>query len=256
VNVVTVVPFRLASARFPDKPLATVAGQTLIERALGVAAAASGTTPILTGPEDDYREVQRRVDLSGFPHRFVPTSPACRCATERVLEISRTEPGDRFVSLPIDEAALRADEVARVLAETVDQPIGIMTLVCDFFCMDDARSPLSAKVVVAANERVLWMSRSLIPVSKSGEARLEELSKHVGVFVFGRQALDRLWDLRGVATRFDAMEGLEQLRWLELGLTMTARRIRHVGFGIDSPEQIEELEKRMAGCSPKPTKSA
>jgi CMP-2-keto-3-deoxyoctulosonic acid synthetase len=100
------------------------------------------------------------------------------------------------------------------------------------------------------------MSRSLIPVSKAGEARLDALSKHVGVFVFGRPALDRLWERRGVATRFAALEGLEQLRWLELGLTLTARRIRHVGFGIDSPEQVALLEKRMAGCSPKPTKSA
>jgi len=256
VNVVTVVPFRLASTRFPDKPLAKVAGLTLVERALRVAAATTGATTILTGPEADYREVLRRVDLSGYRYRFVPTGPACRCATERVIEISRTEPGDRFVSLPIDEAALSAEEVARVLAETADAPVGIMTLVCDFYCLDDARSPLSAKVVVTDDGRVLWMSRSIIPIAKSGEVRLELLSKHVGVFVFGRPALDRLWDLRDVVTSYDSVEGLEQLRWLELGLGLTARRIRHVGFGIDSLEQVAQLETRMAGCSPKPTKSA
>jgi hypothetical protein len=69
---------------------------------------------------------------------------------------------DIDVSIPIDEVALSPDEINRVLKENVNEQFEAYTLWCDFFCIEDARSPLSAKLVTNHRDLVLCMPRSVI----------------------------------------------------------------------------------------------
>jgi 3-deoxy-manno-octulosonate cytidylyltransferase (CMP-KDO synthetase) len=238
VTIIKVLPFRLASSRFPDKPLCSFAGTSLLEHALIMAGGVPQGTTVVTAPEEDFREASRRLDLSRYRFRYVPTRPECRSASQRIVELSREVPGELFVSLPVDEPALMPEEISRVLEETADVDYLALTLFCDFFCLEDALSPLSAKVVLDQAGRVLYMSRAPVPVSKSGEIRLAELKKNVGVFFLRRELLDRLWQRRDQPSFLDELEGLEQLRWLDLGFTLHAMKVRHCGFGIDTPEQL------------------
>jgi CMP-2-keto-3-deoxyoctulosonic acid synthetase len=48
------------------------------------------------------------------------------------------------------------------------------------------------------------------------------MKKHVGVFLLPHEFLDSLARERQNATVLDAVEGLEQNRWLELGLPLAA----------------------------------
>ena len=250
MRVVKILPIRLQSSRFPNKPLATVMGRTLVESGLAVCQQINGGDTVLTATEEDFDEIRRRLDLGAYKFRYIPSSDICRCATERVLEIYNSIRGDLFVSIPVDEtAALIPREVSRVLRETEKIAYSILTLYCEFFSLADARSTLSAKVVMNRGNELLYMSRSPIPLLKSGELKLEFLKKHVGLYFYRRAALDRLQALRDVPTQLDTLEGLEQLRWLELGMTVQLQKIRHIGFGIDVPDQIPLLEERLRKLS-------
>lgn len=72
-----------------------------------------------------------------------------------------------------------------------------------------------------------------------------DLKKNVGAFLFERGFLERLRQERSAVTTLDAREGLEQLRWLELGLRVRCLPIQHVGFGVDVPDQLAALERRV-----------
>jgi len=249
-SLYVMVPFRLKSSRFPNKILTQFQGRTLLENAISIAERTELGKVILTGPKEDYEYVRQSVDLSRFDIEFVPSSRACRSASDRLVELCEVfNDGDIFVSIPADEPLLNPDEVRRVVAQHHDGEDSIMTLYCDFFCMEDAESPLSAKIVVVEANRLAYMSRALIPATKTGLPRLEQLKKNVGVFVFNQSVLKKLNRLEEVDTFLDKIEGLEQLRWLELGFTIQVAKINHIGFGIDVPEQILSLEER-ALCLP------
>lgn len=242
---ITVLPFRLGSGRFPGKPLASFRGVSLIENALRIASTPRGHPIVLTAPREDFETVSRRVDLSPYRFRYVPSGADRASATERILEIHGLLDDELLVSIPADEAALDGAEVDRVIEEAQGTDFGAITCWCDFFAEMDALSPLSAKVVLDRNGEVLYMSRAAIPATKSGPADWRQMRKHVGVFLFRRSFLDRLEGRRHEATVLDGLEGLEQLRWIELGFPLRAVRIRHIGFGIDIPEQITALEERV-----------
>jgi len=241
-----VVPFRLGSSRFPGKALSIFRGATLLETAVRNASVLSDGPVVVTGPAADIHEAKRAVCWEPYRLQWIPSSERCACATDRVLEIFAGLPAERFLSLPVDEPALDASELRRAIASAEPLPQHhAVTFYCDFFEEQDYLSPLSAKLVLTAADMLLYMSRAVVPVRKGGSVDPAALKKNVGAFVFPRPFLQRLADQRHVPTSLDTIEGLEQLRWLELGLGVLCLKVRHVGFGIDVPEQAELLEARL-----------
>lgn len=248
MDVLKIIPFRLESSRFPQKALASFCGKTLLERMVDIAERIPGDRLVVTAPARDIERVARELPACRARCRFVVTSSECRSATERAVELSQSEPADLYVTLPVDEPLLDPDEVGRILAEHADafaRGGSAHTLWCRFWRLEDARTPLSAKIVVGEHERVLYMSRAMVPLSKSGGVDLDAMRKHVGVFFFPRSFLRELYERADETSRLDRFEGLEQLRWLELGMPLLVHEIRHRGFGVDEPDQLAELEERM-----------
>jgi len=235
-----IIPLRLNSSRFPRKALTSFRGKPLLCHILDIAdeiVAAKGGEIIVTFPSQDKKE------LLPFLHdrNIINTSNQCNNATERVIELSRDMGSDLYLTLPVDEPLLKASEVIKAL----DQPRGnVATLFGDFYCYEDMLSPLSAKLVTNHLDNIIYMSRSAIPLNKDGSKTLERMKKNVGVFFFEKNFLDWLWTKRRIKTFLDGHEGLEQLRWIELGAKIKAIKIDHSGFGLDVPEQLEELETR------------
>lgn len=239
-----VVPFRLGSTRFPNKALTRYKDAPLLTHGIRNALALGSAGVIVTGPEDDLETARRQgVDFRGTLSAASPAS--CKSATERVLAIRDAVHTPYTITLPVDEPEVQPSAL-RDAFQSPEDLVGAdaVTFWCPFFSEEDYLSPLSAKIITDRNRRILYMSRAGIPVFKSGEGRPENAKKNVGVFVFPRAFLDRLADCNRIETTLDTVEGLEQLRWLELGFTVRAIPIRHIGFGIDAPEQVALLEKR------------
>jgi len=245
-HLTVVIPFRRGSQRFADKAFCEVLGKTLIEHAVENARTISDRPPVLTAPQADLDFLKERITIEGVA--LVASSESCACATERLVEIAPRLPGDDLLlSLPIDEPAIKSEEIVKAIKNTrhtIDAQHAL-TFYCDFFTEADYRSPLSAKVVIDQQDKLLYMSRTVIPSTKSGSVDPAALKKNVGAFVFSRHFLARLAELKSQATSLDIVEGLEQLRWLELGLAVRCEKIAHVGFGVDVPEQVALLEERM-----------
>jgi 3-deoxy-manno-octulosonate cytidylyltransferase (CMP-KDO synthetase) len=241
-----VVPFRLASSRFPNKALCSFRGRPLLEHALRIAAALEPRELVVTAPASDLEQAGQVVNLGQSGARVLPSGEGCASATERLVQIRTELMGDPIVSLPVDEPAVDPAEILRAMAEPdAFGAAEALTFWCDFVAPEDYQSALSAKVVLDRAGMLLYMSRAIIPVAKDGSVDRAQLKKNVGVFVFRSRFLERLAELAEVETILDRHEGLEQLRWLELGLAVRCARIRHVGFGIDVPEQLQQLDRRL-----------
>jgi len=253
-DITVVVPFRLASSRFPNKALCHYRGKTLIEHAVENASQLAPRRIVLTAPAADLATVERELDLDQLRQDadaelvVRASSINCKSAHERVLELYPDEDGELFLSLPIDEPAIVPSELRRVVRDRgVFDGAGVITFYCGFYCEEDYVSPLSAKLVIDSRGMMLYMSRAIIPVRKDGSVDQAMLKNNVGAFLFTRSFLEELAAEAEVPTTLDHLEGCEQLRWLELGFSIKCLEIEHVGLGIDIPEQVALLEERV-GC--------
>ena len=239
-----IIPFRLKSDRFPNKVISKFFGKPLILYTLEIAKQLNEEI-ILTATTDDYEQIKNIIETHNY-YTFIPTSENCSCATDRIIEISKQFDNEQYISLPIDEPLINPKEIIKCFNKF---KTGAATLYCDFFNLNDCTSKLSAKIVLNANDEVVYMSREVIPCAKNGEIDLTMCKKNIGVFFFSQDFLNALNLFSDHYTNLDKYEGLEQLRWTELGLQYKAFKARHDGFGIDIPEQINLLEERYNGYS-------
>jgi 3-deoxy-manno-octulosonate cytidylyltransferase (CMP-KDO synthetase) len=228
------VPFRLGSQRFPDKALVHYKGKPLLHI-------------IITAPADDLNAARQQLNIESHPVELIESSLSCESATERAVEILPKVDANYLLTLPIDEPEITPGEIKRAISSASNlSEVDAITFYCDFYCAEDYVSPLSAKVVIDADGGLLFMSRAVVPVRKDGSVDPTMLKKNVGAFLFERGFLERLADMKDRRTTLDRFEGLEQLRWLELGFGVKVLKIDHIGFGIDIPDQLALLERRCA----------
>ena len=82
MDTVIVIPARYESSRFPGKPLATVAGRSLLERVWRIAKAVPGVRGVVVATDDE----RVKAHVLGFGGEVVMTSVGCRNGSERVWE--------------------------------------------------------------------------------------------------------------------------------------------------------------------------
>jgi 3-deoxy-manno-octulosonate cytidylyltransferase (CMP-KDO synthetase) len=106
----------------------------------------------------------------------------------------------------------------------------------------EAREPSVVKVVRDSKGNALYFSRAPIPAR--GHARgekpgLDVVLRHIGVYAFRPDALAQFCALP--VGRLEEIENLEQLRWLEAGMSMRVLTARSVPRGIDTRADYEEF---------------
>lgn len=84
-SVVIVIPARMASSRFPNKPLAMIKGKTMIERVWLIAKAVPHANEVIIATDND----DLRHFAEGFEANVMMTSPECLTGTDRVAETPR-----------------------------------------------------------------------------------------------------------------------------------------------------------------------
>ena len=172
--------------------------------------------------------------VRGFGGEVLMTSPAHASGTDRLAEAVRDLSADVVVNVQGDEPMLDPAVIdAAVEALQSDPTVPISTVSTSFRDPDEMLSRDVVKVVVDARGDALYFSRSPIPCVRDAaslrEGAQEALdrrvaAKHVGLYVYRREALLRLAALPPAP--LELAEGLEQLRALYHGLRL---RVRHDG---------------------------
>jgi len=100
-------------------------------------------------------------------------------------------------------------------------------------------------VVRDARGRALYFSRSAIPYPRHREAAWKLWRLHLGIYGFRRQTLEAFVALS--PSKLEQAEALEQLRALENGIPILVLDAPHPAFGVDTPEDLERVEKIING---------
>jgi 3-deoxy-manno-octulosonate cytidylyltransferase (CMP-KDO synthetase) len=240
MRAAAVIPARMASTRFPGKPLADLTGKPMIVHVLERVARCQSVGRILVAT-DDARIVDA-VRAAGFEARM--TDPAHPNGTSRVAEVARTLDEELIVNVQGDEPQIEpalVDRTVEALAARPDMPMA--TLVSPFAPGEDPANPNIVKCVTAIDGRALYFSRSLVPFDRDRAPGAAAPRKHVGLYAYRRSFLDVF--VRLAPTPLERTESLEQLRALEHGHPILCAEGEAHFTGIDTPEQYAEFVRRV-----------
>ena len=224
-----IIPARLASTRFPRKPLAMLTGADGESRpalhytwsaALAAAEVLGAGTECIVATDDEA--IESYAQSSGM--NVIMTPVTCRNGTERCAAALEAigEEIDLVVNFQGDAPLTPSDMVAEVVQRLEGEP-GL--------CMATAAVPLSADlfahfqtdaaaggvggttVVLNTKLQALYFSKSIIPHVPQGSTPSKSILLHLGVYAYRPAALRAYIALEpGV---HELQEGLEQLRFLE-----------------------------------------
>ncbi|MCD6347190.1 MAG: 3-deoxy-manno-octulosonate cytidylyltransferase [Bacteroidales bacterium] len=243
-RIIVIIPSRFASTRFPGKALANINGKAMILHVLDNALDAFDDVFVATDDkriETVVRKAGGRAIMTGKHH----LSGTERCAEAINLCGIATDSQTVIVNLQGDEPTLPADVLIQ-FADMFDNPkVNIATLVHRTDKPEIANNPNRVKVVMDRHQRALYFSRSPVPYLKANQtiAALRNWHLHLGVYAYRVETLLQLVRLR--QTPLEISESLEQLRWLENGFTIHCGITDFTGFGIDTPDDLEKLNKQL-----------
>lgn len=249
-----IIPARYASTRFPGKPLVDLCGKPMIQR---VYEQASQVLDVVIVATDDQQIFQC---VESFGGRVIMTSPDHQCGTDRVYEAYTIYRAENKLELPDSDVVvvnIQGDEPfiqPQQVQSLMDCfPTEIATLVHPFTKHDtweDLQNPNYVKVAIARQDnplspnvigRAMYFSRSVIPYMRGIESTqwLQEGSyfRHIGMYAYRADVLQIITQLP--QSPLERTESLEQLRWLENGLTIQVAMTEHASIGIDTPADLE-----------------
>lgn len=262
MSAAIIIPARYASQRYPGKPLVELrdgsgVSKTLIERSWDAAVAVLDAADVYVATDDD-----RIADcVRGFGGQVIMTDPACRNGTERcaqAVEVAGID-ADIIVNLqgdaPLTPAWFVADLIAAMEANPVDM-VATPVLRCDAETLQNFRDDRAAgkvggtTAVFGADMNGLYFSKEVIPyLPPEGPDPNQPIPvyHHVGVYAYRRAALTDY--AAATPMPLETLEGLEQLRFLELGLPVRCVEVDGKGrvfWELNNPVDVARIEKVLA----------
>lgn len=240
-NVFGIIPARYASTRFPGKPLAEIQGKPMIQWVYE--RVQSSEVRDLVVATDDERIADC---VCGFGGKVVMTSSDHASGTDRCGEAAKAmHPNDNDVVINIqgDEPLISPKEIHLLASAFEDRNVQIATLVNPFQDRKILENPNVVKVVKAKNGNVLYFSRLPIPYLRENATPPKNYFRHIGIYAYRYEVLRQIVQLS--TSELENSEKLEQLRWLENGYTIRALECDYQGIGVDTPEDLKNVELRM-----------
>jgi 3-deoxy-manno-octulosonate cytidylyltransferase (CMP-KDO synthetase) len=232
MKTIAIIPARLASTRLPRKMLREIAGKPLI----GLVYEAVRSSPLLADVivATDSDEILSVCRNHGWKAHM--TSPSHRSGTERVHEGSTRESADVYINVQGDEPMIRPEHFAVLLEMMKDPFVQVGTLMTPAADLDIA-NPNAVKVITDLAGRALYFSRATIPYDRDGIR--PRYFKHLGIYAYRRAALDRFVSLP--ESRLEKSERLEQLRFLENGISIHVGETPFDSVGVDTEDDLQRL---------------
>ncbi len=238
---IIVIPARMASERFPGKPLADIHGRPMIVHVLDRARAAGiGEVAVACGDKEIAEAVRAAGGIAVLTDADLPSG------SDRVhAALTRLDPEGRHdvvLNLQGDVPTVTAGQMRAALRPLADSAIDIGTVVAPIASAEEARTASFVKAVCAFAEGAetapaLYFSRAPVPWGDG------PLWHHVGIYAWRRAALARFVALPPSA--LELREGLEQLRALEAGMRIGCARVAHGLFGVDTPADLARAREML-----------
>jgi len=254
-----IIPARYASTRLPGKPLAMINGQTMLQRVVRLSQAAveglHNVSVVVATDDDRIEQHCKDIGITAIMTSAESPSGTDRCA-EAVRQMQKKP--DFILNMQGDAPLTPPDFLRAMIESFAAAPCDAITPVTQLTWkqLDDLRqskltTPFSGTTAVFDEQtgNAFWFSKNIIPALRKEEELRKKNDKspiyrHIGLYGYSQDMLEKYTNLP--ESKFEKLEGLEQLRLLENGFTMRCVPVDFKGranmSGVDSPQDIARAE--------------
>lgn len=246
MNIVGIVPARMASTRFPGKPLVKISGIPMIAHVCLRSKLCLVLSDVYVATCDE--EVLLYAESIGI--KAVMTSHKHERASDRTAEAMlkiENETGrkiDLVVMIQGDEPMLFPEMIEEAIKPMLlDNSIEAVNLMSIIRSPDEYNDPNTVKVVVDLNNNALYYSREPIPSMKKTKEKIKNIYKQVPIIPFRREFLLKFNKLP--ASPLEIIESVDMLRILEHGYKIKMILSTCQTQSVDTPKDLKKVEALM-----------
>ena len=256
-----IIPARYASTRYPGKPLVPLRGaggiaKTLIQRSWECASKVPHAVGVWVATDDD----RIADEVRSFGGQVVMTSTGCANGTERCAEAIAQlgDIADVVVNLQGD-APLSPSSIVEKLVARLDEDPEVAMATLAVRCSGSAYKHLTADAIEGRvggttavfnqSYRALYFSKRIIPYLRdtAAEEPVLPVHLHLGLYAYRPSALVHY--KAAPVSKLEQVEGLEQLRFLDLGLPVSIVQLNSLDWDsieLNNPSDVQVIERVLA----------
>ena len=245
MNIIGIIPARLASSRLPNKPLAKITGMPMIGHVYLRSKMSSIMEEVYVATCD--QEIKDYVESIGG--KAIMTSNSHERASDRtaeaLLEIEKVTEKKMGIVVMIqgDEPMVTPEMISAAVQPLLDSPsLQITNLMENIETQEEHEDPAEVKVVVDKNNNALYFSREPIPSRKKGGVNIPML-KQVCIIPFRRDFLLKYNEME--QTPLEIIESVDMNRLLENGIQIKMVMRDEITLAVDTREDLNRVNELM-----------
>ena len=233
--ITAVIPARMASSRYPGKPLVPILGLPMIEHVRRRTLMAEGVDHVVVATCDV--SIKAAVELAGG--QAVMTRDTHERCTDRVEEAMQRLPGDIVAMVQGDEPLLIPDAVRMVTRPLLDDDtLDVVNLLSPLESDADYLNPNIVKAVCNLRGELMHLTRAAVPHFR--ERVTVPVYRQTGIMAFRKSFLHKFSGLP--ETPLERAESVDMLRVLEHGIRIAGVIADYVTLGVDRPTDVPLVE--------------
>ena len=234
-----VIPARLHSTRLPEKVIRKICDRYILQLVWEKAMAAKKLSKVVIAT--DHEKVKRLAE--SFGAEVIMTKDTHESGTDRLVEVARKINCPIIVNIQGDEPLMEPASINKLVnVFSKNKTVNMATLCCRSTDKKVYADPNVVKVLKDKNDNAIYFSRASIPFFR--DSKQVEFFKHLGIYAYRRNFLLRIPRLK--KSFLENAEKLEQLRIIENGYDIKVYEVGHDSIGIDTLEDLNEVEKIIA----------
>ena len=235
MKTIIIIPARMASQRFPNKPMALIDGIPMIQRVWEKAKLANIGEVVVACCEKIVFD-----KINSIGGTAIMTNPDLPSGTDRVYEIINNHPNanqfECIINLQGDMPLVNPNDIQKVSIPLM-QGFDIGTLVTNI-------SEEEEKNINITKAKVNWIKRDnigeAIDFYKKPKKILKNVYHHIGIYSFRINSLKKFIGLK--PSENELFHKLEQWRALDSNMTIGTKYIDESYFGVDTEEDLLKAE--------------
>jgi len=241
MNVVGIIPARMASSRFPGKPMKNIKGTPMIGHVYNRSKMCKKLNEVYVATCDqeiaDYiLSINGKVIMTSSEHeRASDRSAEAMLKIENILNKSI----DIVVMIQGDEPMVTPSMIEKSLKPFSDSKINVVNLMSRMKTLEEFEDPNEPKVVFDKFYNAIYFSREPIPSRKKGFDKVP-MYKQVCIIPFRRDYLLKFNNMP--ETELEKIESIDMNRILEVGEKIKMVEINETVFSVDTLSDLRKVE--------------
>ena len=238
MKTLIVIPVRMASRRFPNKPMALIKGKPMIQRVWEQAVSSNIGDVIVACSEKEVHDL-----ITSLNGEVKLTDPNLPSGTDRVYAAIQKQSNisqyDSIINLQGDMPLIKPQDIVQVNFP-LQQGYDIGTLVTNFKDDNEAKDNNTTKA------HIEWIKKELlgraIDFSKDFKfLKGKNCYHHVGIYSFRYEALEKFISLP--PSDNEIIRQLEQMRALDSNMSIGVGYVKNTPISVDTKEDLLKVEK-------------